>query len=271
MRKVNQKAASAPRTKKQTEDLTTNKMLLVFGASTVYLFLMILFKNGAVMIGQSRPAAASICYALLGLVLLALVSIGLIDYYRKRRAGRCPQYRLVNGLNIALASLTVFCCSAAQYLLGIGDMGMKVTYLVVIAAAALSVIYWIFRRECFLSMLVLGVSAIVYYLLYRLPYAFSIWMNAWKFLGVVYALALAAGAVVLFVLKRSRGMLRIGKRTVRFLDAGFNYWPVFAAFAFAALAFAAGILFGTSCFYYAVFASAIALVAYGVYSILLLI
>ena len=61
MRKVNQKAASAPRTKKQTEDLTTNKMLLVFGASTVYLFLMTLFKNGAVMIGQSRPAAASIC------------------------------------------------------------------------------------------------------------------------------------------------------------------------------------------------------------------
>lgn len=271
MRNVSPKTSSTSRTKKQLEELSTNKMLLVFGVSALYLFLMSLIRNGVQMVGQSRSTTATVLYAVLLLTSLALIPIGLIVYYRMRRAGKQPQYRLINGINVSVLALVVFCCAAAQYLFGLGDMGMKVTYLSVVAAAALSIIYWIFRRECWLSMLILGISALVDYLLYRLPYALSIWMDAWKLLGALYALALVIGVALLLLLKKNKGALRFGQRKVHLLPASFNYWPVLAAIFFAAAVFALCVLLGSYCFYYAVFAMAIVLVGYGVYSILLMI
>lgn len=271
MKNVSPNQSNTLKTKKQLEELSTNKMLLVFGVSALYLFLISLIKNSVQMVGQSRSAAATVIYLVLILASLALIPIGLISYYRMRRAGRQPQYQLVNGLNVSMLALVVFCCSAAQYLFGLGDMGMKITYLSVVAAAALSIIYWIFRRECWLAMLVLGISALIDYLLYRLPYALSIWMDAWKFLGALYALALVIGTVMLLLLKKNKGVFRLGKRRVQLLHPSFNYWPVLAAIFFAAIVFALCVLLGTSCFYYAVFAMAIVLVGYGVYSILLMI
>ena len=123
----------------------------------------------------------------------------------------------------------------------------------------------------FVSMLVLGLSAVAYYLLYKLPYALSLWMSAWKLLAVLYAAALLAGFAAVFLLRRKKGVVRVGRQNARLLDAKFNYLPVFAALAFVTLVFAACILLGTHYFYYAVFATAVVLVGYGVYFILLLI
>ena len=265
-RKTRQEAL---RTKKQMEELATNKMLLVFGAATVYLFLITIVRNNGWLTGSERTAATTVFYGSLMLISLALVPIGLILYYNMRKNGKNPQYRLVNWLNVAVTALLILFCTVLQYLFG--SMGVKATYVAVVAAAALAIIYWVFRRECFVSMLVLGLSAVVYYLLYKLPYALSLWMNAWKLLALLYAVALLAGFAVVFMLRRKKGVIRLGKRDARLLDVKFNYLPVFIALVFVTLVFTACILLGTHYFYYAVFATAVVLVGYGVYFILLLI
>ena len=259
----------ALRSKKQMEELATNKMLLVFGAATVYLFLITIIRNNGWITGTERSTAATVFYGAVSLITLQHVPLGLVLYYKMRKNGKQPQYRIVNWLNISVSALVVLFCTVMQYLFG--GMGVKASYVAVVAAAALAIIYWVFRRECFVSMLVLGLSAVAYYLLYKLPYALSLWMSAWKLLAALYAVALLAGFAAVFLLRRKKGVVRVGRQNARLLDAKFNYLPVFAALAFVTLVFAACILLGTHYFYYAVFATAVVLVGYGVYFILLLI
>ena len=70
----------ALRSKKQMEELATNKMLLVFGAATVYLFLITIIRNNGWITGTERSTAATVFYGAVSLISLLLVPIGLVLY-----------------------------------------------------------------------------------------------------------------------------------------------------------------------------------------------
>lgn len=255
--------------KKQREDLITNKMLLVFGAATVYLFLITLIKNSGVIGGGGRALSTTIVYVALMALTLGLTVVGAALHLRMRRRGGKPEEKLINWMNVTLTSLMLFFCTAVQYLFS--SLGARASYVIVIASAALAIIYWLVRRECFVSMLILGLSTVVFYLLYTLPYALLFWMGGWKVLEILYAVALVLAAAFLWVLYRKKGTISFGSLKIRFLSEQFNYLPVFIALAAVALLFAACVVMGSQLFYYAVFATVVLLVGYGVYYILQLI
>ncbi len=255
--------------KKQREDLITNKMLLVFGAATVYIFLITLIKNSGVIGGRDRTLATTIAYIATMALSAVMTVVGGIMHLRMRRKGGKPEDKLINWMNVSLISLMLFFSTSVQYFFS--GLGARVSMMIVIAAAALAILYWLVRRECFVSMLVLGLSAVVFYLLYTLPNALLLWMGGWKALEIIYAAVLVLSAAFLWLLWRKKGEISLGSLKIRFLNDRFNYLPVFIALAAAALLFVGCMILGSQYFYYAVFAAVVLLVGYGVYYILQLI
>ncbi len=255
--------------KKQREDLITNKMLLVFGSASVYLFLITLIRNSGMIGGRERTLATTIVYVALMAITLILTAVGAVLHLKMRRRGGKPEEKLINWMNVTLTSLMLFFCTAVQYFFS--GLGARASYVIVIASAALAIIYWLVRRECFVSMLILGLSTVVFYLLYTLPNALLLWMGGWKVLEILYAAALVLSALFMWILARKKGVISFGSLKIRFLNDQFSYLPVFIALAAAAVLFAACMIMGTQFFYYAVFAAVVLLVGYGVYYILQLI
>jgi len=255
--------------KKQREDLITNKMLLVFGAATVYIFLITLIKNSGVIGGRERTLATTIAYIATMVLSAVMTVVGAVLHLKMRRKGGKPEDKLINWMNVSLTALMLFFSTSVQYFFS--GLGARVSMMIVIAAAALAILYWLVRRECFVSMLVLGLSAVVFYLLYTLPNALLLWMGGWKVLEIIYAAVLVLSAAFLWLLWRKKGEISLGSLKIRFLNDRFNYLPVFIALAAVALLFVGCMILGSQYFYYAVFAAVVLLVGYGVYYILQLI
>ena len=260
--------SEAIRTKKQNEELLTNKMLLTFGVTAVYLFIITILRNNGVIFGIQRSTVETVIYAAIMAALLALIPAGCLLYWRQRYSGQQPQQKLVNWLNVALTSATVLPCTVLQYLCGV--TGVKATYVIVIAAAALAIAYWIAKKVCFASLVVLGGSAVTFYLLYRLPLALSRFMDAWKVLAVLYMLAWALTALLFWFTRRGNGTLKLGRRSFHLFRPKTSYWPIFASLIATALMFAACMVMGVAYFYYALMACGVLMIACIVYFILLI-
>ena len=260
--------SEAIRTKKQNVELLTNKMLLTFGVTAVYLFAVTILRNQGIIFGIQRSTVEIVIYAAVMAALLALIPVGCLLYWRQRCGGQQPQQKLLNWLNAALASATVLPCTALQYLFGV--TGVKATYVIVIAAAALAITYWVARKECFASLCVLGGSAVTFYLLYRLPLALSRFMDTWKVLAVLYMLVWALTALMFWFTRRGKGTLKLGRRSFHLFHSGTRYWPVFAALIATALMFAVCMLLGVAYFYYALMVCGVLMAACIVYFILLI-
>ncbi|MBR5519960.1 MAG: hypothetical protein IKU55_04505, partial [Clostridia bacterium] len=242
MRNDKQSAQTAIKTKKQMEELITNKMLLVFGASAVYLFLISLIRNSGVVGGRERSVVTSVVFLAIMAITLILTCVGSLLHHKMRRNGGKPEEKLFNWLHLSLTSLTIFFCTASQYFFS--ALGAKAAYIIIIAAAGLAILYWLVRRECFVSMLVIGLSTVVFYLLYTLPNALTLWMNAWTYIEIAYAVAWVVSALLLWLLSRKNGVLSFGKCKVRILSERFQYLPVWIALAAVAVLFAACAVLG---------------------------
>ncbi len=254
-------------TKKQLEDLASNKMLLTFLAGLALLLLMTVAKNAG-WFRDNLPSAAErfTLGAILGFS-LAMIPVALVLYYLARKAGKHPEHRLVNGVNVALCAGVM--AVSAVLLRAFNTFGVRMTYIWVVATAMLAVVYFLFRRECFLSVTVIGLSTIVFYLLFKMPNLLLNFPNPWKWIALGYGLLLVLAGTFLVLLFRGKGVLHFGNRKKRFLSERTQYLPIFIALAAVAMIFLAGLLLGNGIYYYGVFASLALLLGYGVYFILL--
>ncbi len=197
-------------------DLMTNKVMLVFILAFAMSILLMLINRGL-----SNPGTfMGTYYALYGLGIAGIVGVaaGVVKEIADRRSGRESTGRLVTGRGIILCSLVVV-LSVFLLLYRNYTSSIHLLYVVVPGLAIYYLFTVIFPREFSLVSAVGVILALYFWRFARYNQATTAFYAAQ---GLLLALCVLA-AVLLIVLKKNDGVLRLGRHHVRILEQDAEY------------------------------------------------
>lgn len=249
--------------RKQLENVKANRMLVTFGLTGAGLLILSLISR----LGLYTTIGLSTLERILGLCLVGLgvvgVVAGLLWAKSDAKKGISLALKLFNGLTLSAIAITVLLCSLS--VLVFYDFGIRLSYILIVLVAGLSLIRLMFHHEFTISATILGFGAFLFYAMHRLQASLLI-IKLIPFAWFVAGLGLVS-VLLLLVLWRQKGRL-FG---VTLLPRSFHYLPASMAALALFLAPVACLLVTMSYLLYIALGFFAVLLAYGVYYTLRLI
>ena len=254
----------------RNEELSTNKMLLVFAITAVFLFFLTIAGNRGWFSGALDSASTVELVVLYAAMAISLISVpaGIAWFCLASRRGKKPSEKLVNGLNLAVCAFVSLACFFFLY--RFRDLGVTMAYIILITSAGLGLFYYLFQREFFISSLVLAVSGVMFYFISRYPNWILPFTNHWKLVAILFGVVILAADAFFFSVWRRKGMLPFSGY-IRVFSPKFNYITLIISLIYITAAYAVAAIFGIGYLYYAMLGAAALLLGYAIYFILLLI
>ena len=210
---------------KQNETLTkndfiTNKIMIVFVLAFAMSVALMLVNRGLDNVDTFVGTYYTVY--IFGFAGVAGTLLGIVKEIVDRRQGRDLSHKLVTGHGIAVCSAIV-AISAFLILFGGYSSSIRLLYIAIPALAVLYLFYMIYQRE-FSVLTTLGVLLSLYFWRFAQFYKGSVRFLAAQCILLVLCVLVSA---LLFFLKKDDGVLKLGKKKFRLLDADAEYGASF--------------------------------------------